>query len=243
MFCGSLFICDLFRAAAEVILPDGTVAGLPEKLVVMDSDGNSASSDTGEYFFYVENMAANESYSKNIQIMNLREDKAYHVYFYVEPVDKNGEIDLEEECDVVISLDGEQIYAGNVSGKGNVDLTKTPADLGVYQPGGSKNLNCSITWNGTDAGGYIDYGEKMVDKDGTAVVREGSGQENIYGEVTFKWIFYAVVDESYVPPKTGVLSDESRVYAAILAVAGGLIIIMLILLVCKKRNRHRENMK
>ena len=47
----------------------GTVAGLPEKLVVLDDKGNSVS-ENGEYYFQVEGMKASEHYTKKIQIMN-----------------------------------------------------------------------------------------------------------------------------------------------------------------------------
>ena len=89
-------------AFAEVALPEGAVKGLPEKLTAMDSDGNAVSSSTGEYFFRVENMDYGVTYTKDVQLMNLRDDKAYHIYFYVEPLYKDGEIDLEKGCECII---------------------------------------------------------------------------------------------------------------------------------------------
>ncbi|MBR0485241.1 MAG: hypothetical protein IJJ69_10760, partial [Oscillospiraceae bacterium] len=79
--CLLLLSCNCLTAFAEVALPDGAVKGLPEKLTAMDSDGNVVSSDTGEYFFRVENMSYGETYTKEVQLMNLRDDKAYHIYF------------------------------------------------------------------------------------------------------------------------------------------------------------------
>ncbi len=78
-------------------------------------------------------MIPGEQYSKDIQIMNLREDKAYHIFFYALPVDKSGEIDLEQECTTTITLEGEPLYQGLVTGDGNVDMTDTPLDLGLYE--------------------------------------------------------------------------------------------------------------
>ena len=73
-----------FSAFAEVTLPEGAVKGLPEKLTAMDSSGKPVDSATGEYFFLAENILPGEVYTKKVQIMNLREDKAYHVYFYIQ---------------------------------------------------------------------------------------------------------------------------------------------------------------
>ena len=95
--CLLLLSCNCLPAFAEVALPDGAVKGLPEKLTAMDSEGNVVSSDTGEYFFHVEGMTYGETYTKDVQLMNLRDDKSYHIYFYVEPLWKDGEIDIAPE--------------------------------------------------------------------------------------------------------------------------------------------------
>jgi hypothetical protein len=220
--------------ACAVQLPDGAVQGLPEKLTVMDSDGNSAN-QSGEYYFHVENMVANQTHSKSIQIINLREDKAYHIYFYAEPVSKSGNIDLEEECEAVITLSGDEVYRGKVTGDGNVNMAKTPIDLGLYTPGESRVLNCQVTWQPSEEDVNIDYGEKLVDADGTHIIRAGDSDYFGYGEVTFKWVFYAVLDETYVPPKTGILGSDSIVYAVIIIVCVVMVLAMLLLIAVKKR--------
>lgn len=237
-----LLLCNSLSAFAEVSLPEGTAAGLPEKLTVLDSDGNSVNA-SGEYFFYVEDMIPFETYSKDIQIMNLREDKAYHIYFYAEPVSSYGEIDLENNCTAVFTLDGEQIFEGKVTGEasdGSINLADEPIDLGLYEPGGSRSLNCSVSWNGDDAGGFIDYGHKIVSKDGTEIVRQENDDNSTYGEVTFRWIFYAVVDEEYVPPKTGIFSSENSVYIIVMIVAAVLILILLLLISVKKKDNKAK---
>lgn len=244
MLCSAVFMsvllsCNTPSAFAEVTLPEGTVAGLPERLTVMDDGGNSVSSETGEYFFAVEDMILGETYSKTIQIMNLREDKAYHIYFYAQPLDREGEIDLEEECMVRLSLNGESVYEGKVTGEGNPDMRETPIDLGLYEPGQTAVLDAQVTWGGTDAGGFIDYGSRLTDANGTTVIREGSGDNEIYGEVTFRWIFYAVVDEEYVPPKTGVFSGRSWIEAAVLVFVGLLLLFMLLLIFRKKKRAEK----
>ena len=158
-----LLSCCCLTAHAETELPDGAVKGLPERLSVLDSEGVSPNAK-GEYFFHVENMTFGETYTKKIQIMNLREDKAYHIYFYVEPIAKSGEIDLEKEVECTMTLGGAEVFRGNVNGIGNLDLTKEPLDLGLYQPGDTNTLTCSVVWNGLDGDVMIDEGARLVDK-------------------------------------------------------------------------------
>lgn len=235
-----LLFYGMISVFADTLLPEGTVAGLPEKLTVTDSDGNAVSSNTGEYFFCVEDMTPGEVYSKNLSILNLREDKAYHIYFYAQPLDREGEIDLEEECTASFFLNGEQIYEGKVTGEGNPDMREEPIDLGLYEPGQTGSLTCSIVWNGTDAGTFVDYGQKVTDKNGTEVIREGSGDDTVYGEVTFRWIFYAVVDEEYVPPKTGIFADNDLIYVGAAAVVGSMIVLMVLLIYKRKRESGKK---
>jgi hypothetical protein len=61
--CLLLLSSNCLTAFAEVALPEGAVKGLPERLTAMDSEGNAVSSDTGEYFFHVENMTFGETYT------------------------------------------------------------------------------------------------------------------------------------------------------------------------------------
>ena len=235
--CLALLFGGVSSAWADVTLPEGTAAGLPEGVTVLDSNENSVSEE-GEYFFLVENMTPLETYTKTIQIMNLREDKAYHIYFYAEPVDKTGEIDLEAETTAVFSLNGEEIFTGSVTGlseDGSIDLSETAIDLGYYEPGDASVLTCSITWSGESVEQAIDYGSKLVDSDGVHVVRDADGDTYISGEVTFRWIFYAVVDEDYTPPNTGIFGMGEGIYILIVLIIAILILCVLILLKSRKR--------
>jgi hypothetical protein len=242
--CSSfLLFASSAQTFAAVQLPDGAVKGLPSDLTAMDSDGNVVSSSTGEYFFHVEDMVYGETYTKDVQLMNLRQDKAYHIYFYVEPVSKNGEIDLEEEVDCTMSLDGQQFFEGNVNGKGNIDLTQEVKDLGYYQPGDSHTLSCSVVWSGLDEDmQHIDEGERLVTDKGITIVRDKDGDRHVEGEIIFKWIFYAAVDEDFVPPDTGLLSVKSSVWLWSIAGAGGLVAAMLLLLAIKQRKKEKEKL-
>lgn len=240
--CSSFLLFSVpAQTSAAVQLPDGAVKGLPSDLTAMDSDGNVVSSSTGEYFFHVEDMTYGETYTKDVQLMNLREDKAYHIYFYVEPVSQNGEIDLEEEVECTMSLDGEQFFEGNVNGKGNIDLTQEIQDLGYYQPGDSHTLSCSVVWSGlSEDSSHIDEGSRIVTDKGITIVRDKNGDRHVEGEIIFKWIFYAAVDEEYDPPNTGFLSAKDSFWAISIAGMAGLVFLMLLLLLIKKRRKHSE---
>lgn len=177
--------------AAE--LPSGSVQGLPEKLVVLDDEGISAS-ETGEYYFEVEGMKVGETYVKKVQLMNLREDADYHMGLRFERMTTSGDFDLEEECMCEVLLDEKQVYSGKITGEGTPDIQDNALDLGLYRSGDSHRLEVRIRWAGTKAGGMIDNGRKVVDASGTTVEREASGVTELSGETTFKWIFTAKVE-------------------------------------------------
>ena len=217
----------------------GTVAGLPEKLVVLDDNGNSVS-ENGEYFFEVQDMTPGELYTKNIQIMNLREDASYHIYFNAQPMAKYGEIDLEEECVLTLYLDERVVYQGKVTGDGVPDVRDEPLNLGRYGPGESRVLRAEIVWNATfSQGGAIDEGHRIYDFDGVKVVREKTGKTHIEGEVIFKWIFTAVGDAPTPGGESsGTYIDTGEtitfVFAGLVVVAIG---VMMLLLFVKKRKK------
>ena len=232
-----LLSCCCLTAHAETELPDGAVKGLPERLSVLDSEGVSPNAK-GEYFFHVENMTFGETYTKKIQIMNLREDKAYHIYFYVEPIAKSGEIDLEKEVECTMTLGGAEVFRGNVNGIGNHDLTKEPLDLGLYQPGDTNTLTCSVVWNGLDGDVMIDEGARLVDKKGVTILRDKNGDRHVEGEITYRWIFYAAVDEDIDPPYTGLLAADGKFWLACIAGAAGFLLIAALLVLHKRRKER-----
>ncbi len=239
--CLLLLFGNCLTAFAEVQLPDGAVKGLPEKLTAMDSSGNAVNSATGEYFFHVENMEFGEVYTKDIQLMNLRDDKAYHIYFYVEPKpeSKKGDIDLEKGCVCSFYLDGKEFYTGAINGEGSIDLQNEVKDLGFYKPGDSHHLSCSIAWVNEPGEYYIDEGHRIVDKNGTTIVRFKSGQDHIEGEIEFKWIFYAAVDEDFTPPNTGLLAASDTFWLVCIAALLILTAAMFLLVAVKKKKEKK----
>ncbi len=214
----------------------GTVAGLPEKLVVLDDAGRSVS-ENGEYFFEVEGMQANEVYTKKIQIMNLREDAAYRIFFNAQRISTTGEINLEEECICTVYLDGAVIYKGKITGEGEPDIRETPLSLGYYHSGESRIMQVDIVWpNDVDHGNFeIDNGARIVDSKGTTIVREKTGKSHIEGETIFKWIFTAVTDLDPVPhpsgPDTPTPSDHVKTGETITFIAAGVMAVALVFMV------------
>ena len=214
----------------------GTVAGLPEKLVVLDDAGRSVS-ENGEYFFEVEGMQANEVYTKKIQIMNLREDAAYRIFFNAQRISTTGEINLEEECICTVYLDGAVIYKGKITGEGEPDIRQTPLSLGYYHSGESRIMQVDIVWpNNVDHGEFaVDNGARIVDSKGTTIVREKTGKSHIEGETIFKWIFTAVTDLDPVPhpsgPDTPTPSDHVKTGETITFIAAGVMAVALVFMV------------
>lgn len=240
---GSLLIFSnalAFPAFAETSLPDGAVKGLPERLTAMDSDGNPVNSETGEYFFHVEGMNYGETYTKDVQLMNLRDDKAYHIYFYVEPLFKNGEIDLEKGCECTFWLDGKEFYKGDVTGHGNIDLTQEVYDCGLYNPGDSHTLKCSVIWDDLDVLVGVDNGHRLIDIDGEHVLVGSQDSGYVEGEIEFKWIFYAAVDEDYDPPNTGLLGVNNKFWLIAIIVLVVLTGGMLLLIAVKQKQQKKK---
>ena len=234
-----LIIVGATTVFADVQLPDGAVKGLPEKISAMDSSGNLVNSASGEYFFHVENMTYGEVYTKDVQLMNLCDDKAYNIYFYVEPVpeSKKGDIDLEEGCICSFYFDGEKFYEGSVTGIGNIDLTKEAKLIGYYEPGDAHILSCSIAWVGDSGDYHIDEGHRLADSSGAWVLRPPEESGPTWGEIEFKWIFSAAVNQSYMGPKTGLLAIDGKIWIACMVVVAVLIAVVLVLLNKKKKQR------
>ncbi len=234
-------------AFADTPLPDGAVKGLPERLAALDDEGNPVNSETGEYFFHVEGMDFGETYTKNIQLINLREDYTYHIWFYVEPLFKAGEIDLEKGCECRFLRDGEEFYCGSVYGDGNIDLKTEHFDCGSFAPGESHSLRCEVVWNNLDVVKSVDNGKKLVDVNGKHVLVGADSDGHTEGEIEFKWIFYAKVEPHDMTPdeprsgdyapQTGLLLKNGAVWLIGIGVIAVLIVVLLVLI---KRNKKKD---
>lgn len=156
-------------------LPDGAVKGLPSNLIVMDENGNSP--NEGELYIEIENMIPYEVYTKDITVMNVRDDAQYSIYLMATPNYDEGDIDLLGETRCRLWLDDSLIYDGLVNGHGTPDIRNSGVDLGgVYKSGESRNLHAEFVWNAT--------GNEENDND-----------NSYYGIVSFNWIFYAQISK------------------------------------------------
>ncbi len=244
----AVFICSMcFTTVFADELRAGTVAGLPEKLVVLDDAGRSVSKN-GEYFFEVDGMKAREVYTKKIQIMNLREDAAYHIFFNAQRISTTGEINLEEECECTVYLDDNVIYKGKITGEGEPDIRQTPLSVGYYHPGESRVMKVDIVWpDNVDHGEFeVDNGARIVDSNGTTIVREQTGKSHIEGETVFKWIFTAVIDLDPPHPQSGpdnpsdsVKTGETITFIAAVVMAVALTFMILFVVTKKKKEKEK----
>jgi hypothetical protein len=161
-------------AFADTSLPKGYVKGLPDSLVVTDEDGKTVDNDNGELFISIDNMQPNEVYTKDIAVTNLREDRTYSIYMFAEPNYTKGNVDMLGETVCRLWLDDKLIYEGAVDGSGTPDMRENGIDLGgEYYSGEARKLHAEFVWNWS--------GKTTYD----------TGDNTYYGELSFKWIFYA----------------------------------------------------
>ncbi|MBO5561534.1 MAG: hypothetical protein J6A07_07750 [Firmicutes bacterium] len=178
-----LILClSMLTPTYAVELPEGSVRGLPQNLIVMDTEGNSVSAN-GDYYVHVEDMVPGVLYTKDISVMNLRSDAVYRVYMSMAPNHTEGTIDLEGEVEVKLYLEDELIYTGDVNGNGTPNMAETPVDLGgIYNSGETRHLRAEFIWNMT----------KETEDHIMAVSNAG---DTAFGAVDFDWIFFAQIRE------------------------------------------------
>lgn len=182
------FLCiSLLTPAYAGALPDGSVRGLPQNLIVCDEKGDSVSAD-GRYYIHVEDMQPGVVYTKDISVMNLRQDAVYRVYMTMAPNHTEGTIDLENEVEVKLYLENSLVYTGDVNGNGTPDMQNTPLDLGgIYNSGDTRHLRAEFVWNMTKAT------EEHIQA-------ESDAGNKAFGAVDFDWIFSAQVREDENSP-------------------------------------------
>jgi hypothetical protein len=181
------FICTIFAimllstcVCAETKLPDGSVQGLPQNIIVMDENGYSPE-ENGELYIYIPNMLPGEVYTKDVTISNMRDDAVYSIFMKATPNYNGGEVDLLNETECKLYLDDKLIYQGLVNGDGTPNMQDDGIDLGgIYQSGESRKLHAEFVWNITDE--TQDFVDKYNDE-----------LKDYHGIVSFHWIFYGEV--------------------------------------------------
>jgi hypothetical protein len=124
-------------------------------------------------------MVPREVYTKDITVMNARDDEIYEILMKVEPNYTDGDIDLLGETNCKLYLDDKLIYDGLVNGDGKPNMQYDGVTLGGYfDSGETRHLRAEFVWNITEE--TENYMNMQSDKG-----------EKTYGEVSFKWIFYA----------------------------------------------------
>lgn len=76
---------------------------------------------------------------------------------------------------------------------------------------------------------------RSVSRNGMVILRDSNADHYIYGEITYKWILYAAVDEEYEPPYTGFLGKEGKIWLLMMAGSAAMVVFLSILLIRKKK--------
>ena len=140
------------------------------------------------------------------------------------------------------------IYKGKITGEGEPDIRQTPLSVGYYHPGESRVMKVDIVWpDNVDHGEFeVDNGARIVDSNGTTIVREQTGKSHIEGETVFKWIFTAVIDLDPPHPQSGpdnpsdsVKTGETITFIAAVVMAVALTFMILFVVTKKKKEKEK----
>lgn len=116
------------------------IRNLPPGFLIGDSDGIAVDSD-GSYYVHEEELMPGEIFTKEITLMNTEEgDRPYFLSIDVAPSEQEGAINFYEAITVVMQLDGEVVYEGDLIGNGSPDIQNDRLELGKYAYGDKKEL-------------------------------------------------------------------------------------------------------
>ena len=164
---------------------------LPDGFCIGDENGISVTNENG-YFMNVDHMMPGDVFTRTLTLQNLEQgEPPYTLRMTAEPLETTGPVDWLDNLYLLLTLDGEEIYAGRLRGdgadtktmKGNgADLLYEGLALGTFKPGDSAVLRAAVT---VDAG-------HLSTADLTPV-----------SAAKVRWNFEAVKDVEAPPPKTG----------------------------------------
>ena len=126
-----------------------------------------------------------------------------------------------------------------MTGHGNIDLTQQAYDCGHFAPGDSHTLKCSVIWNDLDVLVGVDNGHRLIDINGEHVLVGSDDNGYVEGEIEFKWVFYAAVDEDYTPPNTGLFASSNTVWVVAICILAALTAGMLLLIAVKQKKQKK----
>ena len=187
---------------------------LPDKFLIVDNQGITASPIDGVYYVKIDNMRPGELYSKKIHLQNMDTGSAFRLYMRAEPVSRSGNIDMFELTTLTLSLNGNQFFTGSPNGTGNIDMKGKVVDLGAFKTGQQKSL------------------------DMTALLDGASVQGDDEGSIDFRWIFWAVREPTNDRPKTGL--DTKLTYGAIVMAAAMVLLAAVLVLLKKEKDKKAQ---
>lgn len=152
---------------------------LASNVLIVDENGITADSSSGEFYVRILDMKPGTTYVKNISIYNF-EDQEIKLYMKAVPVSQEGNINLYELCTTTLRIGSRNFYEGSANGIGNIDMQNDAYELVTISAGQQSTLNF------------------------TAQIPKAL-QEGQEGKIQFKWIFSAVKTEKPQPPVTGVI--------------------------------------
>lgn len=117
---------------------------LPPGVIVGDNNGVTADID-GKYFIEHNNIQPGMTFKKAITISNYsQEPEPFYLRLAMKGDGFEGDVNLLEAITVTLTLEGNVIYEGNLSGKASDPTIKLPLYLGKYKVGDTKVLEANF---------------------------------------------------------------------------------------------------
>ncbi|MDR1513351.1 MAG: LPXTG cell wall anchor domain-containing protein [Propionibacteriaceae bacterium] len=178
---------------------------LPPGVLISDQAGLRVLKD-GDYFIDARNLRPGEVKTTSLTIQNTEDHIPFQLFMTAEPMDSVGPVDLLNEVELRLELDGRDIYRGRIRGDENVDMVANSLNLGTYRTGDTKVMKITLTVNPDMKQSYTE------------------------SRATIGWHFYAAKNQHSDAPKTG-----EQVGPPLLAISALLLIGTGVLLIVRRR--------
>jgi hypothetical protein len=176
---GAVLICAL--AVFSATTATASADALPQSLLISDQAGINVGED-GDYFIDATGLRPGDVLTKDLIITNTEQDIPFELYMTAEPMDSTGPLDLLQEVNLTLTLDGVEFYNGKIRGDEGINMILNPLDLGTYTYGDTRTLAIKLEVN--------------------------KNMQLFYAksEATIGWHFYAAKAKTDTPPNTGLTS-------------------------------------
>ncbi|WP_348921025.1 hypothetical protein [Enterococcus rotai] len=193
---------------------------LPKGMVIGDEQGIVAKKN-GEYLMEVKDVMPGKNWHTTISMVNMEKGIPYKLTMLISPSKVSGDLDLSKSIQMTLTYQNKQIYQGPISGVSrDLDLQRTPLDLGVFQAGDSRALEVDFSLSGK-------------------YTKEDFAVKNLMENV---WTFYAVATTNTLTPKmhgifpaTGEAIKQGMIFLCL-----GLFIVLIILLIWKSKRKKNK---